>query len=177
MENIENFVELSGIEKESIVDGPGIRFVLFAQGCPHRCVGCHNPETHSLNGGKKFFFDDVVDMIKQNPIISGVTFSGGEPFAQASRFAVLAKKIHKLKYNIITYTGYTFEEILNNENEDLMNLLRNSDLLIDGPFDINRKSITSTFKGSTNQRIINVKYSLKYEKIIEQNLLISNFEY
>lgn len=148
-------IRIAGIEEESIVDGPGIRLVLFTQGCNHHCIGCHNPETHSFDGGELVDIDSIVNMVKENPLLDGITISGGEPFEQAIECSILAKKVKDLGLNVITYTGYTFEEILCNKR--FRDLLLQTDILIDGKFDISQKSLMLQFRGSANQRIIDVK--------------------
>ncbi|WP_406242087.1 anaerobic ribonucleoside-triphosphate reductase activating protein [Tissierella carlieri] len=148
-------IRIAGIEEESIVDGPGIRFVIFTQGCNHQCIGCHNPETHSFDGGELVDIDSIVNMIKENPLLDGITISGGEPFEQSLECSILAKKVKVLGLSVVTYTGYTFEEILHNKK--FRDLLLQTDLLIDGKFDISEKSMMLQFRGSTNQRIIDVK--------------------
>lgn len=155
-------VRLAGIIKESIVDGPGIRFVVFAQGCPHRCKGCHNPQTFSATGGYISDTDYILDEMRANPLISGVTFSGGEPFLQAKSFLELAKKSHELGLNVMTYTGYTFEHIISNFDcvPYWKEFMANIDILVDGPFEIDKKNPLLKFRGSENQRIIDVKRSL-----------------
>ena len=162
-----NIINMSGIIRESIVDGPGFRFTIFVQGCPHGCLGCHNPNTHSIFGGYKISVEDVVSQIKDTPLISGVTFSGGEPFIQPIPLTLLSKKIHDLGYDIICYTGYTYENILDSNNKDKIKLLSNIDILIDGLFDISKRSLDLKFRGSLNQRVIDVKKSLEYSKIVE----------
>lgn len=148
-------LRIAGIEEESIVDGPGIRMVIFTQGCNHNCVGCHNPETHSTKGGKLIDINHIVNMIIENPLLDGITFSGGEPFEQALECSILARKVKDLGLNVVTYTGYTFEEILGNER--FRGLLLQTDILIDGKFDLSQKSLMLQFRGSKNQRIIDVK--------------------
>lgn len=148
-------LRVAGIIEESIVDGPGIRLVVFTQGCKHNCIGCHNPETHSFTGGKLIDIDSIVHMVKSNPLLDGITLSGGEPFEQVKECAILAKKVKELGLSVVTYTGYTFEEILKDRN--LRELLKYTDILIDGKFDIRKKSLILKFRGSTNQRIIDVK--------------------
>lgn len=170
-------LRISGIIEESIVDGPGIRFVIFSQGCYHNCPGCHNPATHDLNGGYEITVDDIMDKIKKNPLLSGVTFSGGEPFLQSKAFSELAKKIHDLGLNVITYTGYTMEQFFNWDDESYQgkrpednhwkDLLENTDILIDGPFILEKKSLLIKFRGSSNQRIIDPKKSLSLKKVVE----------
>jgi len=161
-------IKVSGIIKESIVDGPGIRLIVFSQGCKHNCKGCHNPQTHSFENGKIINIEDILDMIKKNPLLDGVTFSGGDPFEQAESFAELGKKVKKLGLNIVTYTGYTYEEILRQIDikRGWKDLFYVTDILIDGPFEINKKSLELKFKGSSNQRIIDIKESLENDKIV-----------
>lgn len=156
-------IRLAGVVKESIVDGPGIRFVIFSQGCPHRCKGCHNPHTFDVNGGYDSDTEDILNEIKKNPLVSGVTFSGGEPFLQAKSFSELAKKARSVGLNVMSYTGYLFEDIINNwaQKPEWKEFIENIDILVDGPFDINKKNLLLKFRGSENQRIINVKESLK----------------
>lgn len=161
-------IKLSGLIPESFVDGPGIRFTIFTQGCPHGCVGCHNPETHDFNSGRFADVDKIYNKILENPLIKGVTFSGGEPFCQSEPLAYLAEKLRKSNYNIMCYTGFTFEELLKTSEEDsnVNNLLSNIDILVDGPFVIEERSLELKFRGSKNQRIIDVKESIKIGKAV-----------
>lgn len=165
-------LRIAGINKESIVDGPGIRLVIYTQGCKHNCVGCHNPETHSFNGGELISIDEILKLIKENPLLDGITFSGGEPFEQAEELAELSKEVKKQGLNIITYTGYTFEEIMDKIDIKLgwKKLLYITDYLIDGKFDISRKSMELKFRGSLNQRIIDVKETLDTGKIVIEKI-------
>lgn len=165
---MKNQIRVAGIINESIVDGPGIRMVIFAQGCKHHCKGCHNPQTHTFEGGEVVETEKIISEIKRNPLLDGVTFSGGDPFEQASGFASLAVKVKELGLNVITYTGYTYEQILNNssKNEGFKKLLENSDMLVDGPFQLEKKNLLLKFRGSENQRIINVPKSLKNDSVI-----------
>ena len=158
-------LRLSGIINESIVDGPGLRFVIFSQGCPHHCDGCHNPQTFDPNGGYEEDIDEILKKIKSNPLLQGVTFSGGEPFMQAKVFSELAEKIHAMNLNVMSYTGYLFEDLL--KKTDFKKLLQNVDILVDGPFIKEKKNLMLKFKGSENQRIIDVQKSLNFNKIIE----------
>lgn len=148
-------IRVAGIVEESIVDGPGIRLVVFTQGCNHNCIGCHNPESHSFSGGKLIDIEDILDMIKENTLLDGITLSGGEPFEQAKECTILAKKTKELGLDVIVYTGYTFEEIL--KKDEFKELLLQTDTLIDGKFHIEQKSLMLKFRGSKNQRIIDVK--------------------
>lgn len=164
-------LKISGIIEESIVDGWGIRFTIFSQGCEFNCPNCHNPQTHDINGGYDMDIKDIFNKIISTPIISGVTFSGGEPFLQAKAFSELAETIHnQTKLDIITYTGYTFEQLteISKHNVNFQNLMLQSDFIIDGRFENDKKTFDLKFRGSSNQRIILVKESLKLGKIIER---------
>lgn len=165
-------IKIAGLISESIVDGPGIRFTIFTQGCPHNCVGCHNPETHDYNGGRWEDTDNIFKMIKKDPILDGVTFSGGDPFCQCEPLAELAQKIHlhkEFKMNVMAYTGYTYEYLVSHANEDngFMELLKNLDYLVDGPFVLSKRSLELKFMGSSNQRYIDVQKSLEQGKVVE----------
>lgn len=152
-------IYLSGIAGDSIVDGPGIRTTFFAQGCPHHCPGCHNPETWPFTGGTAMDTEDMVAIVKNNPLCRGVTFSGGEPFAQAEGFRELARALKGEGYEVASYTGYTFEQLVSGTPEQKA-LLEEIDVLIDGPFLLAEKSLEISFRGSRNQRILDVKQSL-----------------
>lgn len=162
-----NKIRLAGIAYESLVNGPGMRRVFFSQGCKHNCLGCFNEDTHDFLGGEERDIELLIDDLKNNPMINGVTFSGGDPFEQADKFAYMAKRIKELGLNIWCYTGYTFEYILENINkrDGWEELLNNIDVLVDGKFKISKKIDGLKFKGSTNQRIIDVNQSLKNKKI------------
>lgn len=165
-------MKLAGIIRESIVDGPGIRFVIFSQGCPHNCMGCHNPDTHNFDTGFKAENQKILAEIDKNPLLKGVTFSGGEPFCQAKEFADLARSIKSRGLDVVTYTGYTFEYIKNSFtiNKDWAELLELTDILIDGPFVEDKKDLTLKFRGSQNQRILDIQKSLELNCAVEYNL-------
>ena len=150
-------IRIAGIVNDSITDGPGLRLTVFAQGCAHNCKGCHNPETHDPAGGYDRDIADIAQMAADNPLLDGVTFSGGEPFLQAAGFAELAKRVKALVpgLSVITYTGYTWEELVN--AEWAQELLAVSDFIVDGRFEEDKKSLALKYAGSTNQRFINVK--------------------
>lgn len=154
-------IRVAGIVKESIADGPGIRYVVFAQGCRHNCPGCHNPQTHSFDGGSMMDVDEILQQIKSNPLLDGVTFSGGEPFEQAEAFAELAREATVLGLSIIVYTGYTYEYIRENSSahHGWKELLETADTLVDGPFIQELYDHMLRFRGSSNQRIIDLKQS------------------
>ena len=152
-------LDLSAIVTDSIVDGPGIRATVFCQGCPHHCEGCHNPETWPFGCGTPMEEERIAWIISQNPLCRGVTFSGGEPFAQAEGFLALAKLLKEKGYEVASYTGYTFEQLLKGTPAQKA-LLEAIDILIDGPFLQAQKSLEVPFRGSRNQRILDVKASL-----------------
>ena len=152
-------LDLSGIVGDSIVDGPGIRTTVFAQGCPHRCTGCHNPETWAFACGTPMEEERILEIVRSNPLCCGVTFSGGEPFAQAESFAKLARLLREQAYEVASYSGYTFEQLLAG-TEAQRELLRNIDVLVDGPFLLSERSLELSYRGSHNQRILDVPASL-----------------
>lgn len=162
-------LRLAGVIRESVVDGPGWRFVVFSQGCRHNCEGCHNPQTHDFNGGYMSDVDRIIGEIKKDPLLKGVTLSGGDPFEQAENFSVLAKEVHALGLDVVTYTGYTFEQLYKGmeKNEGWRHLLSETDILIDGKFILAEKSLNCKFRGSTNQRVIDPKKSLETGKAVE----------
>lgn len=160
-------IRIAGTVNDSIVDGNGLRYTIFVQGCPHHCKGCHNPQTHSFDGGKEVSTSDLFETITSNTLLDGVTFSGGEPFAQAKPLVELADLIKQnTNLNIVTYTGYTFEEIITSNNPDWIALLNSTDILIDGKFIEDLKSYELRFRGSSNQRYIDVKQSLLQHKVV-----------
>ena len=159
-------LDLSGIVSDSIVDGPGIRTTIFSQGCPHHCPGCHNPETWAFGCGTPLDTDSIVEIVRSNPLCRGVTFSGGEPFAQAEAFTELAQALKTLGYEVASYSGFTFEELLHG-SEAQKKLLNSIDILIDGPFLLSEKSLEIAFRGSKNQRILDVPKSLAAGQAIE----------
>ena len=155
-------LRIAGIEPESFVDGPGIRMTIFTQGCHHNCPGCQNPQTHDFNGGHFIDIQEILDMIDENPLLDGVTFSGGDPMDQAKALIPLAREIKERGMNLVIFTGYTYERLMDlmHERPELFELLTFADILIDGPFIMAKKSLEIKFRGSTNQRIIDVQESL-----------------
>lgn len=160
-------IQLAGIVLDSIVDGPGIRVAIFAQGCPHHCKGCQNPETWAFEGGTEMDETQLLEIVRSNPLAKGVTFSGGEPFAQAKGFCHLAKLLKQNGYEVASYSGYTFEELQNGTAEQ-KELLACLDVLIDGRFEQQSRSLELVFRGSKNQRILDVPASLAANAPIEQ---------
>ncbi len=153
-------VRLFGIEKSSIVDGPGIRFAVFMQGCPHACPGCHNPESHDFNGGYFSDTDEIISEFNKNPLLQGLTLSGGEPIMQPEASLVLARAAKEKNLDVWLYTGYVFEELLKNKNDAVKELLNYLDVIVDGPFILKERSIELLYCGSKNQRLIDVKKSI-----------------
>lgn len=155
-------LKLSGIINESIVDGPGIRYVVFTQGCPHKCEGCHNPHTHDFESGFEKSTDEIYHEILKNPLIKGVTISGGEPFMQAREVATLASKLKEKNYDVMVYTGFNYEHLVSQatEHNGYAHLLKHTDKLVDGKFEMNKKNLQLRFRGSENQRVIDVKQSM-----------------
>lgn len=159
-------LKVAGLVQESIVDGPGIRFTLFTQGCPHHCMGCHNPHTHDFNQGYLIEIDTLVKKICSNPYLDGLTISGGEPFMQIKELNELLQSLPAI--NTIIYTGYLFEDLLSKAkiNEELYQVLEKTDYLIDGKFIAEQKDLTLKYRGSKNQRIIDCKKSLLQKAVV-----------
>ena len=156
-------MRIAGMIQDSIVDGPGFRFTLFTQGCPHNCEGCHNPETHDFNGGSEMSTDEIIKKLLSNPLTDGITFSGGEPFEQAGDCAVIARTARENGLNVWAYSGYTFEELLEKAEKQpgVMELLKLTDVLVDGRFILAQRSLSLKWRGSANQRILDVPRSLE----------------
>ena len=148
---------------DSIVDGDGLRSVIWTQGCSHHCKGCHNPETWDFNAGIEVDVEDVKKEIDNLALQDGITLSGGDPFFQIDACTEIAKYAKKRGLNVWAYTGFLFEDLLNNPKA--INFLKYIDVLVDGPFQIENKSLLASYRGSTNQRIINVPKSLKDVKV------------
>lgn len=156
------------IQVDSVVDGEGIRSVIWFQGCGHKCFNCQNPETWDFNGGTLLSIESVKEKIRELEFQQGVTFSGGDPLYQLDAFIELAKEVHNCNMNVWVYTGYTYEELLKlgEKDEKYLDALKEIDVLVDGPFINKLKSFNVKFRGSSNQRIIDVPKSLKENKII-----------
>ena len=167
MEELSGTLRISGLEPESVVDGPGVRFVVFTQGCPHRCPGCHNPETHDPAGGRDMALQDIFDLAQKDKLVSGITFSGGEPVAQAERLVPLARAFREAGKHLMIYSGYTFEELLAMEDPAVRQLLELCDVLVDGRFILEERSLELRFRGSRNQRVIDLPASLEKGQAVE----------
>lgn len=151
-------MKIAGTVQDSIVDGPGLRFVVFTQGCPHRCTDCHNPETHDAMGGNEMSVSEIVEEMKKNPLTDGLTLSGGEPFIQADDCAAVADAAKASGLDVWTYTGWTYEELLDiaEYDEGVSRLLDITDVLVDGRFEQKKRTLELKFRGSSNQRIIDL---------------------
>lgn len=160
-------LRISGIIDESITDGPGYRFTIFTQGCPHHCQGCHNPQTHDFSGGKEIDTEVLLPVIKGDPLLDGVTFSGGEPFVQPEPLADLAEKVKQLGLNVWVYSGWTYEELKAMNQPAVDRLLAACDVLVDGRFEISQKSIALLYRGSKNQRLVDLNKTRESKTVVE----------
>lgn len=158
-------IRVCGIEPESIVDGPGFRYVLFVQGCPHRCPGCHNPESHDFDGGEEMTVREIFDEIMKNPHLRGVTFSGGEPFCQVPALLELARLVRGAGLSLMSYSGYTLEELRERHDPETDELLDMLDILVDGRYVESLRNLTLIYRGSENQRVIDMKKTRRSGKI------------
>ena len=152
-------IRIAGIEPESYVDGEGIRFAIFMQGCLRRCKGCHNPEAQALNGGRFVDTSEILSAVQQNPLLDGITLTGGEPFLQIDAVNEIARNAKDLGLSVWCYTGFTYDEIQ-------PHWLKYIDVLVDGAYIENLRDLELKFRGSSNQRIIDVKKSLEQQKIV-----------
>ncbi len=166
MEVGNTIIRVCGIEKESIVDGPGFRYVLFVQGCPHRCRGCHNPESHDPNGGVEMTTGEVFAQIMENSHLRGVTFSGGEPFEQVHALLELAHMIRDAGLSLMSYSGYTLEELQARHDPETDELLGMLDILVDGRYVESLRNLTLIYRGSENQRVIDMNKTRDAGKVV-----------
>jgi len=153
-------MQIAGTIQDSIVDGPGLRFSVFVQGCSRRCPGCHNPQTHDPLGGQTCSTDELLSQLRANPLTDGLSLSGGEPFEQAADCLTLAQGAHALGLNVWCWTGFTFEELLDRGTADQRALLAEIDVLVDGPFLLEQRTLALPWRGSRNQRVLLVPESL-----------------
>ncbi len=154
-------MRIADFVQDSIVDGPGFRFTLFTQGCPHHCEGCHNPQTHAPDGGKEVPTGKIIEIMLSNPLTDGLTLSGGDPFFQPEDCAAIARAAKEHGLNVWTYSGWTFEQLLKDERPGVRELLELTDVLVDGPFILAQRSLSLKWRGSSNQRLIDVPRSLE----------------
>lgn len=157
------------IQSDSIVDGEGIRSVIWFQGCSHNCLGCHNPETHDFNAGELVSLDEMKEQIDELEYQAGVTFSGGDPMMQVEALTELAAYVKSKGMNVWCYTGFTFEELMTlaEKNDNYRKALEQIDVLVDGKFVMDLKSFDVQFRGSSNQRILDVAKSLEKGKAVK----------
>lgn len=158
-------MRMYGLEQNSYVDGPGIRMAIFFQGCLHKCEGCHNPGSWPMYGGEKVDTNDLMKKMANDPLLDGITLSGGEPFLQPQPALALARFAKQKGLSVWCYTGYTFEQI-NEWQDNRKTLLQNIDVLVDGPFKLEEKSLDIPWRGSRNQRLIDVKKSLEKGEVV-----------
>lgn len=159
-------ITISGKVKESITDGKGIRYSLFMQGCPHHCEGCHNPETWSMDGGEEVTVKEIFDEFRKNPLLKGITFSGGEPMCQPKPLIELAKMVHSIGKDVTVFSGWTYEELREMNDEDINALLDEIDVLVDGRFILEQKNLDLSFRGSENQRVIDMNKTRESGKVV-----------
>ena len=161
-------IRLFGLVTDSIVDGPGFRVSIFTQGCPHHCEGCHNPGSHDPAAGKEWTLDEVEKKFTGNPLLDGITLTGGEPFQQPAACAELARRAHQKGLNVWSYSGYTYEKLreLAKQDEGVNALLSEIDVLVDGPFRLNERSLVLLYCGSKNQRLIDMKKTRKTGEVV-----------
>ena len=165
---MEGTIRIAGTVGESIVDGPGFRYTLFVQGCPHGCPGCHNPQTHDFDGGQDIALDTLLKDMCKNPFVKGVTFSGGEPFCKAEPLYRLAVELKSRGKHLMAYSGYTFEQLMKmgETRPAVRRLLELGDILVDGPYLEAQRSLELKFRGSRNQRVIDLPASLAAGKAV-----------
>ena len=161
-----NEIRIAGTVDDSIVDGEGIRYTIFVQGCPRRCPGCHNPETQCFEGGRVTTVEEILAEIGGNPLLAGVTFSGGEPFMQPAPLVEIARACHSRGLNVWSYTGFTLQELHARHDTAVEALLNEVDVLVDGEFVLEKKDITLQFRGSSNQRLIDVPKTLEAGRVV-----------
>ena len=164
-------IRIAGIEEESYVDGEGIRFTIFVQGCPHHCIGCHNPQTFDFDGGRLIELESLIERISSNALLDGVTFSGGEPLCQLRSLTELARAVKSMGLTLWCYTGFTYEELIGGVSgfftaEEIDNFLQYVDVLVDGPFIEEQRDLSLTFRGSGNQRLIDIPKTRAEHEII-----------
>lgn len=162
-------MRIAGTQNDSIVDGPGFRLAVFTQGCPHACPGCHNPQTHDGEGGTLADTDKIIEAMKNNPLLDGLTLSGGEPVMQPEACTVLALGAKDLGLNVWIYSGYTFEQLLelSDRKSEIKKLLETCDVLVDGRFELPKRTLELRFRGSKNQRLIDLPRSLAAREAVQ----------
>lgn len=174
--NKSEYIRLAAdLQSDSIVDGPGLRTVIWTQGCAHHCKGCQNPQTWDFNGGGLVSVDDVLEAIDELEYQTGITFSGGDPMYQVEACDRIAAYCKDKGYNIWVYTGFTYEEVLklSEKNPTYMDFLKKIDVLVDGRFILEQRDLNLLFRGSRNQRLIDMPKTLESGKVV----LLNEYEY
>lgn len=174
--NKSDYIRLAAdLQSDSIVDGPGLRTVIWTQGCAHHCKGCQNPQTWDFNGGGLVSVDDVLEAIDELEYQTGITFSGGDPMYQVEACDRIAAYCKDKGYNIWVYTGFTYEEVLklSEKNPTYMDFLKKIDVLVDGRFILEQRDLNLLFRGSKNQRLIDMPKTLESGKVV----LLNEYEY
>lgn len=167
MEQKNKYIRLAAdLQTDSVVDGPGLRAVLWTQGCLHHCKDCQNPQTWDFNGGGLVPIQMVLDAIDELEYQDGITFSGGDPMYQAEACNIIADYAKKKGLNIWVYTGFTYEELIAKKNPIYMEFLSKIDVLVDGKFIVEEKDLNLLFRGSRNQRLIDVPKTLESKQIV-----------
>lgn len=171
-------IRIAGVIDETTVDGEGYRMAIFTQGCNHNCEGCHNPHTHDFNGGEEVTWEELYNSFKEKSYLDGLTLSGGDPMFQAKELLPLAKSVKALDKTLWIYTGFIFDEFIkfiNKEScdkritQDMIDLIEQADVVVDGPFILGKKTLSKSFVGSSNQRLVDVNKTLKTKKVVEYN--------
>ena len=159
-------LRIAGTINDSVVDGDGYRYTIFTQGCPHHCRGCHNPETWNPEGGKDADTEELMAEIRANSLLEGVTFSGGEPFVQPAPLLQIAREAHAQGLDVWSYTGYVLDELIAMHDPDVDALLNELDVLVDGPFVMEGRDLTLRFRGSRNQRVIDMNATRERGEVV-----------
>lgn len=160
-EIMKDTIRIAGVVRESIVDGPGLRFTVFTQGCSHHCPECQNPETWDISGGYDCEIQKILKAIDEDPLLDGITISGGDPLCQPEESFTLASQVKERGLNVVLFTGYTYEELMELQKEDpwIGKLMEVTDILIDGRYEKDLRDLTLLFRGSSNQRVIDMNRS------------------
>jgi len=164
-------MRIAGITYDSFVDGPGLRVVIFAQGCDLGCPNCHNPESWDTSAGDEYTPQQLLRKIKKprpgREMVRGITLSGGEPFMQAKELAEVAKAVKRIGWDVITYTGHTYEKLAARTNDEgIQALLKETNYLVDGPYMHELRNLDLKFRGSANQRIIDMSATLAKDCVV-----------
>lgn len=158
-------IRMYGLVNDSIVDGPGFRLAVFTQGCPHNCEGCHNPESHDFASGYIMDTAEIIRTMRDNPLLDGITLTGGDPFCQSEACLEIAKAAHSDGLSVWAYSGWTFEELCADPVK--LALVRETDIIVDGPFILAQRTLNKKFMGSKNQRAVDVRRSLEEGHVVE----------